>query len=157
MATILTQNSIKDTFDKVDEPIILTGGCFDIVHPGHIKFLRAAKNLGGLLTIMLESDSNVKKLKGPGRPIHNQEERALVLSHIDLVDYVILLDPLSSDKGYEKVIKDINPSYIAVTEGDHLLEKKRIHAEKVNAKLESVIELKPDFSTTKIADRLKRK
>lgn len=156
MAKIITQDSARDTFSKIKDPLILAGGCFDIIHPGHVKFLQAAKELKGLLIIMLESDLTVAKLKGSGRPIHTQNDRALVLSHIDLVDYVILLNTLSSDHEYEKIITDINPAFIAVTEGDTNLEKKLMHADKVNAELKTVTELKPHFSTTKIVDKLNR-
>ena len=55
---------------------MLVGGCFDVLHLGHIKFLQAAKKIGDILFVFVESDENVKKIKGEARPINNQTERA---------------------------------------------------------------------------------
>ena len=68
------------------EKIILVGGCFDILHTGHIKFLKSAKELGGKLLVALESDESVKRSKGEKRPVNNQKERANILSNLPSVD-----------------------------------------------------------------------
>lgn len=98
--------------------VVLVGGCFDILHWGHISFLKKAKALGNYLVVALESDENVKKLKGPGRPIHNQKQRKKMLESLRFVDKVIALPPMKSDSDYEKLVRQVNPDIIAVTYGD---------------------------------------
>lgn len=71
-----------------DKKIVFTNGCFDILHRGHVTYLAEAKKLGDLLVIGLNSDESVKRLKGPERPINNEEDRAYVLSQLKSVDFV---------------------------------------------------------------------
>ena len=68
--------------------IVFTNGCFDILHRGHVTYLAEAKKLGDLLVIGLNSDASVKRLKGPDRPINNEEDRKYVLSQLKSVDFV---------------------------------------------------------------------
>lgn len=68
--------------------IVFTNGCFDILHRGHVTYLNEAKKLGDLLVLGLNSDASVKKLKGPERPINNEEDRKFVLSQLKAVDFV---------------------------------------------------------------------
>ena len=70
--------------------IVFTNGCFDILHAGHIQYLREAKRLGDILILGLNSDESVKILKGKNRPINNQQDRALVLSELISVDYIVI-------------------------------------------------------------------
>jgi len=91
---------------------VFTNGCFDIIHFGHIKYLRQAKTLGDILVIGLNSDTSVSRIK-PKRPINPQEHRAEVLSSLDMVDYVTFFD---EDTPY-KLIKFLNPD-ILVKGGD---------------------------------------
>lgn len=114
--------------------IVLVGGCFDILHYGHIKFLEQAKNLAQTLVIMLESDQTVRRLKGANRPMHTQSQRKFMLEAIRFVDEVVPLFPMETDQDYLRVIADIHPRVIAVTEGDPIIEKKRMQAEAVGAK-----------------------
>ena len=106
--------------------IVLVGGCFDILHFGHISFLKKAKALGGKLVVALESDENVRKLKGQGRPIHNQAQRRQMLQTIKYVDKVISLPPMHSDTDYARLVKRVKPDIIAITAGD----KKKTHGTK---------------------------
>ena len=68
--------------------IVFTNGCFDILHRGHVTYLNEAKKLGDILILGLNSDASVKKLKGPERPINNEEDRKFVLSQLKAVDFV---------------------------------------------------------------------
>ncbi|MDD2228426.1 MAG: D-glycero-beta-D-manno-heptose 1-phosphate adenylyltransferase [Candidatus Cloacimonetes bacterium] len=68
--------------------IVFTNGCFDILHAGHVLYLQSAKALGDILIVGLNSDESVSRLKGKSRPIVNQEERAMVLSGLESVDYI---------------------------------------------------------------------
>lgn len=109
--------------------VVLVGGCFDILHPGHVIFLQKAKEVGETLIVLLESDAKIKKLKGVNRPVHTQKERALILKALNFVDQVILLPNMKNDSDYERLIKQIKPDIIAATEGsadNHL--KKRVAA-----------------------------
>ncbi len=113
---ILTWNEIADTTEKLhdkDKEIVFTNGCFDIIHSGHIKYLREAKKQGNYLVVGLNSDSSVKKLKGNDRPINEQEDRAVVLNALKPVDFVVIF---SEETPYE-LIKLIRPD-ILVKGGD---------------------------------------
>ena len=74
------------------EAIVLANGCFDLLHVGHIRYLQGARGLGDVLVVGLNSDDSVRVLKGPGRPLMPQEERAEILSAIQFVDYVVIFD-----------------------------------------------------------------
>ena len=114
---------------------VLTGGCFDILHFGHITFLKQAKTLGDHLIVALESDGNVKRVKGDMRPIHTQEQRKAMLEALSFVDEIIPLPPMHTDQEYVAFVQKIQPAVIAVTEGDPILEKKRQQANLVGANL----------------------
>lgn len=114
---------------------VLVGGCFDLLHFGHIKFLEEAKKLGDHLIVALESDENVRKMKGDSRPIHTQEQRKIMLESLRSVDEVITLLPLNSDEDYAKLVTQIAPAIIAVTQGDPMEEKKRSHAKTVSSQV----------------------
>ena len=112
--------------------IVLVGGCFDLLHFGHISFLKQAKNLGNYLIVALESDEKVKLMKGNSRPIHTQTQRKEMLEALECVDEVVSLPSIPN---YEMLVQHIHPSIVAMTEGDTAKEKKRAQAQKVNATL----------------------
>jgi FAD synthetase len=132
--------------------IILAGGCFDILHAGHIKFLEAAKKQGGVLFVFLESDINVKKFKGQQRPINQQEERALVLSSLRFVDYVIILGEMKTNSDYDKLVINLKPDIIAVTKKSSQILHSLRQAKIINAEVIEVIGRITDKSTSKLAD-----
>jgi D-beta-D-heptose 7-phosphate kinase/D-beta-D-heptose 1-phosphate adenosyltransferase len=72
--------------------IVLTNGCFDVLHSGHTRYLNQAKQLGDVLVVALNSDESVRRLKGPGRPINNGADRAAVIAALSCVDYVTIFD-----------------------------------------------------------------
>lgn len=131
--------------------VVLTGGCFDVLHLGHIRFLEAAKKHGDILFVFVESDQNVQKAKGENRPIHNQNERAEVLAAIRFIDYVIILPFMKKNDDYDKFIQKISPSVIAVTKGSEASRHAKRQAGMVNGKLIEVISRIPEKSTTTIA------
>lgn len=130
--------------------IVLAGGCFDILHFGHVKFLKEAKSLGDYLVIALESNKTTRKLKGPERPIHSQKERKEILESIRFVDEVIELLEMKGNEDYKKLVDKVRPSIIAITEGDPIKEIKQRLAESVGAKLVEIKKIK-DLSSTKLA------
>ncbi|MCX5635008.1 MAG: D-glycero-beta-D-manno-heptose 1-phosphate adenylyltransferase, partial [Planctomycetota bacterium] len=90
------------------ETVVFTNGCFDVVHRGHIEFLKFCKSHGNILVLGLNSDNSVKILKGPERPINNQFDRAAVLAALETVDYVTIFDepdPLN-------LVKNVKPDVL---------------------------------------------
>jgi D-beta-D-heptose 7-phosphate kinase/D-beta-D-heptose 1-phosphate adenosyltransferase len=94
--------------------VVFTNGCFDILHVGHVKYLQEAKSYGDVLIVGLNSDSSVRELKGPTRPVNPQEDRAYILAALESVDYVVMF---SEETPYE-LIKSISPD-ILVKGGDY--------------------------------------
>lgn len=103
---------IVESAKSSGKKIVFTNGCFDIIHIGHIKYLREAKALGDILIIGLNSDTSISRIK-PKRPINSQNHRTEVLSSLEMVDYVTLFD---EDSPY-KLIKFLQPD-ILVKGGD---------------------------------------
>jgi rfaE bifunctional protein nucleotidyltransferase chain/domain len=77
---------------------VFTNGCFDLLHVGHVRYLQAAHELGDCLIVGINADSSVKKLKGPSRPIQNENDRAEILAALACVDYVILFSEETPEK-----------------------------------------------------------
>jgi rfaE bifunctional protein nucleotidyltransferase chain/domain len=94
--------------------VVFTNGCFDIIHRGHIEYLAKARELGDILVVGLNTDESVKRIKGDGRPLQDQESRALILASLNLVAAVILFN---EDTPYE-LIKKIQPD-VLVKGGDY--------------------------------------
>lgn len=89
--------------------IVFTNGCFDILHVGHVRYLKEAKALGDILILGLNSDSSVKSLKGSNRPINNESDRAEVLSSLKAIDYVVIFD----EKTAENIVGEVKPDIYA--------------------------------------------
>lgn len=97
-----------------DKRIVFTNGCFDILHAGHVRYLRQAAALGDILIVGLNSDASVRKLKGEGRPINTAEDRAELLSALEFVDYIVVFD---EETPYE-LIRQVQPD-VLVKGGDY--------------------------------------
>ena len=100
------------------EKIVMTNGCFDILHVGHITYLNQAKALGDRLIIAVNEDQSVKRLKGAGRPINNVDQRMLVLASLDAVDWVVPFSEDTPARLIEKVLPDV-----LVKGGDYKVEE----------------------------------
>lgn len=135
--------------------IVLVGGCFDILHIGHVVFLQKAKEKADKLLVLLESDEAVREFKGENRPINTQEDRAQVLVALRVVDYVILLPKKLDDKMYDQIIFEIKPDILATTHGDPQRHHKERQAKFVKAEVVDIIERLEDQSTTRLAKLLK--
>ncbi len=85
--------------------IVLANGGFDLVHAGHVRYLRAAKACGDILIVALNSDSSIRKLKGPGRPILPEDERAGILAAFEFVDYLTIF----AEPNVEKILLALKP------------------------------------------------
>ncbi len=148
MSRIIEIDQLDELKDK--EEIVLAGGCFDILHLGHVTFLEKAKKLGKNLVILLESDENIKKLKGKNRPINSQINRAKMLTKLKMVDYVIMLPELKNNQDYTDLIKKISPKIIAVSGQDEKLDNKKQQAKLVGAKIVEVTKRLKKYSTSEI-------
>jgi len=94
MGAILSRKDLKKELERLKEQgkrIVFTNGCFDILHVGHVRYLREAKALGNVLVVGINSDDSVGMLK-PGRPVNPQDQRAEVLASLVMVDYVTVFD-----------------------------------------------------------------
>jgi D-beta-D-heptose 7-phosphate kinase / D-beta-D-heptose 1-phosphate adenosyltransferase len=100
-----TIESLKNEGKK----IVFTNGCFDILHSGHVIFLNEAKELGDILVIGVNTDENIRKLKGITRPINNLEERLIVLSAVNSVDYIIVF----TENTPSELISELKPDICA--------------------------------------------
>lgn len=155
MGKIISTAQIKDLSDSLKreyKKIVLAGGCFDIIHIGHISFLEKAKKSGDILILLLESDKSIKKLKGEKRPLNSQKNRAVVLSALENVDYIIPLEKIYQSSDYNSLVLTIKPDVIAVTSGDPHLEDKKMQAKSAGGKVKVVLKKLPEHSTTKLLD-----
>jgi len=87
------------------EPVILANGGFDLLHVGHVRYLRGAKALGGKLIVAVNSDSSIRELKGPGRPLMPAEERAEILAAFEDVDAVVVFE----ERDVRALIRELHP------------------------------------------------
>src|SRR5436309_1468752 len=78
--------------------VVFTNGCFDLLHVGHIRYLQAARAIGDLLVLAINGDASVRAIKGPGRPIQCQEDRAEILASLECVDYLTIFDAPTVDE-----------------------------------------------------------
>jgi rfaE bifunctional protein nucleotidyltransferase chain/domain len=98
---------IRQACRRKGQTVIFTNGCFDLIHRGHVEYLAQAKKLGDILIVGLNTDRSVTKLKGPGRPIIKLKDRAVVLSHLDMIDYVTSFGTLTPKALIAKLLPDI--------------------------------------------------
>jgi D-glycero-beta-D-manno-heptose 1-phosphate adenylyltransferase len=98
-----------EAWRRAGERITLANGCFDVVHVGHIRYLRGAQALGGKLVVAVNSDDSVRALKGPGRPVMPAEERAEILAALADVDAVVIF----AEKDVRAIVREIRPDFHA--------------------------------------------
>jgi len=128
--------------------IIFTNGCFDILHAGHVRYLEIAKSYGDILILGLNSDRSVSALKGEGRPINSQMDRAYILAALEAVDYVVVFD---DDTPYD-LIKAIKP-HVLVKGGDY--EGKEVVGQDIADELK-LVQFVDGKSTTKTIEKIQK-
>jgi rfaE bifunctional protein nucleotidyltransferase chain/domain len=101
----------------VGKRAVFTNGCFDLVHAGHVRYLREAASLGDLLAVGLNSDASVRQFKGAGRPIVSEGDRAEVMAALEMVDYVVVF----GERTAEAIVAELKPD-VYVKGGDYLPE-----------------------------------
>jgi rfaE bifunctional protein nucleotidyltransferase chain/domain len=105
---ILSRDALRERvaqWRRADQAIVLANGCFDLLHVGHIRYLRGAKLLGGKLVVAMNSDESVSRLKGTGRPLMPDAERAEIIAALTDVDAVVLFD----EPDVRALIREIRP------------------------------------------------
>lgn len=132
--------------------LVMTNGCFDILHRGHVSYLMKARELGDALILAINSDSSVRELKGVSRPVTNENDRAFILASLMFIDAVIIF----GSKRCDSIISEIKPD-IYVKAADYNLQTmdqtERSVLEKVGSKIE-FISFVDGYSTTSIIKKL---
>ena len=144
----------SDEIRQAGQRLVLTNGCFDLLHVGHVRYLKQARELGDFLAVAVNGDESVRSLKGAGRPLNSEADRAEVLAALECVDFVTVFSPLRATQ----VIKATRPA-IYVKGGDYTLES--LHAEEVAALKEAGAEIKtlplvPGKSTSGLIERMQQ-
>jgi rfaE bifunctional protein nucleotidyltransferase chain/domain len=103
--TLAFLKEIIDREKKNGKRIVLANGCFDLIHVGHIRYLKEAKAQGDILVVALNSDSSVRTLKGEGRPILNEDERVEIISSFYFIDYITVFEELN----VENILRTLKP------------------------------------------------
>ena len=143
--------ALAEDLKKKGKRLVLTNGCFDLLHAGHIMLFSASKQLGDILIVAIDDDESVKKLKGSGRPVLNANERGRILSALDAVDYVVIF----SSHELKKLIEIIQPDVL--TKGSNYTSKEvfgRELVEKYGGRVE-LIPVTENISSTRIINNIK--
>lgn len=143
--------ALVEDLKKKGKRLVLTNGCFDLLHAGHIMLFSASKQLGDILIVAIDDDESVKKLKGSGRPVLNAKERSRILSALDAVDYVVVF----SSHELKKLIEIIQPDVL--TKGSNYTSKEvfgRELVEKYGGRVK-LIPVTENISSTRIINNIK--
>ncbi len=144
---------LRAKFSEDGKKVVFTNGCFDILHRGHAAYLEQAKSLGDFLVVGVNSDDSVRKLKGEGRPVNNENDRAYLLEMLKPVDFVIIFN---EETPYE-LIKSINPDFLV--KGGDWKEDEIVGSDIVRKNGGKVMSLKfiDNYSTTGIMKKISEK
>jgi rfaE bifunctional protein nucleotidyltransferase chain/domain len=141
---------IRQQARRAGRTVVFTNGCFDLIHRGHVDYLKKARSLGDLLVVGLNTDRSVAALKGSGRPLNAQEDRAQVLAALEVVDYVCPFDEDTPAELIAVVVPDV-----LVKGGDYTAEEivGRDTVEMAGGRV-VVVPLRPGYSTKGLIDRI---
>ena len=151
---ILSQNELQSERERLHDTgqkLVFTNGVFDILHVGHVRYLQQARELGDALVVAINSDASARQLKGEGRPLTTENDRAEILAALACVDYVTVFDDLSPRSLITSLLPDV-----LVKGGDYALDQ--IHGrEEVEAAGGRVVSLPfvEGASTSRIVDRIR--
>jgi len=110
MANILSLDDLiveREKLRQAHRRVVFTNGCFDLLHPGHVRYLQQARASGDALIVALNSDRSVRQLKGPSRPILDESERAEVMAALACVDYVTIFDDPTPQRVIARLLPDV--------------------------------------------------
>jgi rfaE bifunctional protein nucleotidyltransferase chain/domain len=152
---ILDQIKASDLRDKyAGKTVVFTNGCFDILHVGHVRYLAAAKRLGDILVVGLNSDASVRELKGIGRPLNSQDDRAEVMAALEAVDHVIIF----AEKRVSHLLRQMRPQIYAKG-GDYTVDsldsEEVVALKEIKARIE-ILPLVPGKSTSKLVQAIQQ-
>lgn len=140
-------------YHQQGKKLVLTNGCFDLLHTGHVRYLQAARALGDALIVAINSDRSVRGLKGPTRPLNIEEDRAEVVAALRCVDHVTLFDDLR----VSDIIKKLVPA-IYTKGGDYTIDSldagERQALEECSTEI-IILPLVPGRSTTRLVEKIK--
>jgi rfaE bifunctional protein nucleotidyltransferase chain/domain len=139
----------RQQWKTLGKKVVFTNGCYDILHPGHIRLLERARSLGDVLILALNTDSSVQRLKGPTRPFFSEAQRAEIATHLEAVDAVVLFDEDTPRELIAAVLPDV---LVKGADWAHFIAGR----EEVEAAGGQVfaLPLEPGFSTTDIAEKI---
>jgi len=131
--------------------VVFTNGCFDLLHPGHIRSLETARGLGDVLIVGMNSDESVRRLKGEGRPVIPEQERAEILASLECVDAVVIFDESTPQRVVAALLPDV------LVKGGDWPGNQIVGREEVEAAGGKVVlvEVVPGYSTTEILKKIK--
>jgi rfaE bifunctional protein nucleotidyltransferase chain/domain len=145
---------ISEKYRAQGQKLVLTNGCFDLLHAGHVRYLQAAHALGDALAVAINGDDSVRALKGEGRPLNRENDRAEVIAALECVEHVVIFPEVRATGLLEKV----RPS-IYVKGGDYTAEtldpEERAALEKIGAEIR-ILPFEPGHSTSGLIERTKR-
>lgn len=96
-----------ETLHREGKTVVTTNGCFDILHVGHVRYLEKTKSFSDVLIVLLNSDKSVRSIKGPSRPVNNEDDRAEILCALNVVDYVVMFDEDSPRNLLDEIKPDV--------------------------------------------------
>ena len=140
---------IRRQAKRADRSVVFTNGCFDLLHRGHIEYLEQARACGQLLMVGLNSDRSVRALKGPGRPVSNEADRAAVLSALTCVDHVLIFDEPTPARVIARLVPDV-----LAKGGDWSVERivGREVVEAAGGRVVSITSSVPEYSSTRLME-----
>lgn len=141
--------SQRERWRREGKTVVFTNGCYDLLHPGHIRLLEQARCLGDALILALNSDASVRRSKGPGRPMIPEADRAALAAALEAVDAVVLFDEETPRELIAAVLPDI---LVKGADWSHFIAG-REEVEAAGGKV-ATIPLEPGFSTTNIVERI---
>ncbi len=144
--------AISDSLRREGKKLVVTNGCFDLLHVGHVRYLRKARSLGDALAVGVNGDASVRGLKGEGRPLNNENDRAEVLSALSCVDYAAIFPETRATNFLDRV----RPAIYAKG-GDYKPETlnadERVVLEKIGAEIR-IVPFETGYSTSGLIERM---
>ncbi len=140
---------LRSQWKQAGQKVVFTNGCYDLLHPGHVRLLERARSLGDRLIVAINSDASVRRLKGPQRPILPEAERAALLAAFDAVGAVTIFDEETPCELLEVLLPDV---LVKGADWSHWIAGREI-VEAAGGTVQA-LPLEPDFSTTDIVKRV---
>src|SRR3954447_3937676 len=152
MSRLYTREALveqREQWKAAGERVVFTNGCYDILHPGHVRLLESARSLGDRLILALNTDNSVRRLKGPARPFFDENERAALAGSLQAVDAVVFFDEETPRELIAAVLPDV---LVKGADWNHFVAG-REEVERAGGQVVT-IPLEPGYSTTAIAEEV---